>query len=317
MANYAIVFVHGRGPKPPKEVYRNTWLAALQQRLAPELQAGFAERCSMGYYADVLYSPTSVAGGAQKDAQSSVLSTLLDRFSPDLVVDQASPAVSGRSSREPTASLFLEDVLKYFAWDYNGVIARPVIEALDAAGENGAKVMVISHSLGTMVMYDILSDHPYGIDTWVTLGSPLGWTQDVWSRTPQHLTSFLSNLPGVASVLDRSVFSLLTKRQENPAAPEAGPSTRMEFPVPTVAYPQSATVERWYNVNDPRDPVAMLDAYLSDDFPMPDGSLRAIDVRVDNPDKRPGDRMSAHSDPGYLRTWQVGQLVSDFLLRTR
>lgn len=313
----AIVFVHGRGVKPPKDVYFKIWLASLHERVAPEVRADLNISCSMGYYADVFYSPTSVAGGAEKQAQGNVLSTLLDRFARDVIPERSALAASVVANPENDAFLFLEDVIKYFAWNYNGVVAKPVVEALDAVSQDDTSIMVISHSLGTMVMYDVLTEHPYKIDTWITLGAPLGWTQNVWARTPQNLVSCIQNLDSVAAVLDRTVLSFLRAREENPTAPAIGPSPRMEFPAPSEQYPNSATVQRWINVNDPADPVAALDPYLADDFPMPDGSLRAMDVRVDNPDKRPGDKGSAHSDPGYLRTWQVGQIVSDFLLRHR
>jgi hypothetical protein len=317
MPGNTIIFVHGRGLKPPKDIYHQDWVSALCERVHPELHRDLASCCGMAYYADVFYSPTSVAGGQSKDAQGLLLSALLDRFGRQLTPDPSLALAPLLGGIEHEASLFLEDVLKYFAWRYNGRIGQPLRSELESAAQRGDRIMLVSHSLGTMVAYDVLSDRPYHVDTWVTLGSPLGWTQGIWARVPQNLVSFVSSLGTLEPVLDRTVLSFLRARQENPTAPLVGPSPRLEYPVPTDSYPDSATVDRWINITDPGDPIAVLDAFLADDFPMPDTSLRAMDVAVRNPDRRPGDKASAHSDLGYLRTWQVAQVVTDFLRRQR
>lgn len=35
--------------------------------------------------------------------------------------------------------------------------------------------VVISHSLGAVIAYEVLLSHVFEIDTWITLGAPLGW----------------------------------------------------------------------------------------------------------------------------------------------
>lgn len=310
MARNAIVFVHGRGEKPGREPYTRMWLDALQTRVAPEFSPSLPAICGMGYYADVFYQPQSVGGGASEPQKRSVIESLFSAFAP---LEAAAPVAGTQDS----PAKFIEDVLKYFAWDYNGVVAKPVIAELDGATAENDNVMVISHSMGTMVMYDVLADHPYHLDTWITLGSPLGSTQDIWAGAPAHLIALARNRGDVLAVVDRTLRGILEGSLAEPQRPIGSPQTRREYPHPTPSYPNSATVDRWININNRDDPVAKLDPQLTDDFPAQDGSLRAMDVLITNPGRQRGDAMSAHSDPGYLSSWQVGQLVTDFLLRNR
>jgi hypothetical protein len=69
--------------------------------------------------------------------------------------------------------LFLEDIELYFsdASRRQAAIDR-VVEAVNAAGDD---VILLGHSLGSVVVYDALSEHPdLPVPGLITLGSPLG-----------------------------------------------------------------------------------------------------------------------------------------------
>ncbi len=69
--------------------------------------------------------------------------------------------------------LFLEDIELYFtdAARRQAAIDR-VVEAVNAAGGD---VVLLGHSLGSVVVYDVLSEHPdLPVPGLITLGSPLG-----------------------------------------------------------------------------------------------------------------------------------------------
>jgi pimeloyl-ACP methyl ester carboxylesterase len=54
-----------------------------------------------------------------------------------------------------------------------------LLRELGAAADKGEKIVLVSHSMGTMVAYDVLRNCPQcpGVDTLITLGSPLGITE--------------------------------------------------------------------------------------------------------------------------------------------
>jgi hypothetical protein len=55
-------------------------------------------------------------------------------------------------------------------------LRKRLLDELAKAGEAGEKIVIVSHSMGTMVAYDVLRNCPEcpQVDTLITLGSPLG-----------------------------------------------------------------------------------------------------------------------------------------------
>ena len=142
----------------------------------------------------------------------------------------------------------------------------------------GNRIMLIAHSMGTIIAYDVLRDigrnYPkFEIAHFVTIGSPLG-------------------LPHVKA-------KIIEER------PYAG-TKRNRLRTPTVV------TKSWVNYADRRDPVA-LDTHLQDDF---EQNARGISVKDDliiNSYRSPAGEANYHKSYGYLRAPELSKHISAFL----
>ncbi|MFI1256346.1 hypothetical protein ACH4U6_21575 [Streptomyces netropsis] len=123
----------------------------------------------MTYFADTLAEGTAEDAGA--DASS-----LLEALPLPRIV------------RDPVFRLLVKhtfkDVHAYFFSEAGQAIREVVKEALD--GLDGAPLVVVGHSLGTIVAYEVLSEEKTDVDLFVTVGSPLAITEvrDRLARPP-------------------------------------------------------------------------------------------------------------------------------------
>lgn len=97
-----------------------------------------------------------------------------------------------------------EDVHAYFFGGAGPAVRQVVADALDAAeaarrADGGGPLVVVGHSLGSIVAYEVLAERGQRADLFVTLGSPLGITevQDCLAAPP-------AVPPGVALWLNAS-----------------------------------------------------------------------------------------------------------------
>jgi pimeloyl-ACP methyl ester carboxylesterase len=136
------------------------------------------------------------------------------------------------------------------------------------------KILLIAHSMGTIISYDVLS-HPakdIAIDTFITIGSPLG-------------------LP----LIMKKIFE------------ERGMEFKKGVQTPT---PENIS-KRWLNFSDLSDPVAM-NYDLADDYAPNSRGVGPIDFVVDN-DYAYRKKRNHHKLYGYLRAPEVAKAISDFL----
>ncbi|NXY94947.1 hypothetical protein HYE82_11185 [Streptomyces sp. BR123] len=82
-----------------------------------------------------------------------------------------------------------KDVHAYFFGGAGAAIRDVVRQALDQAREGagaGGPLVVVGHSLGSIVAYEVLAEEPRDVDLFVTIGSPLAITeiQDVLAGPP-------------------------------------------------------------------------------------------------------------------------------------
>jgi hypothetical protein len=202
-----VVYVHGTGPQPsPADLKRR-----LDEALFGSLQG---ERTAVAYYADVLH-PNGVAETLR--ALVEVLPSVGQVRDPGPLVDElvreADPnrpdasasarrmatVLAARIVRQPAAEaqrdsgvqaflprtlrailfrlivrFLLRDANAYFFEGSAGPIRERVRRVLDASD---TPTVVIGHSLGSVVAYDVLSNppgRPRDVPLFVTAGSPLG-----------------------------------------------------------------------------------------------------------------------------------------------
>jgi hypothetical protein len=201
-----VVYIHGAGNKPPGDELKRRWDQDLFGR-------DMGQRTRMAYYADVLHDRPETIGvdaGAPDDEELTAREAeLFARLTPRgqelamrLSIDMATRAASqprtlDESARgilppAPVRRLLLRQLLQqlipdadsYIFTDRRNPIQDRLRQALDAVD---GPVVVISHSLGTMIAYDVLSEPRFAaraVPLLVTLGAPLGYTeiQDVIAR---------------------------------------------------------------------------------------------------------------------------------------
>lgn len=139
----------------------------------------------------------------------------------------------------------------------------------------GRRMMLIAHSMGTIISYDVLRDLgqrdlSFPVHHFVTIGSPLG-------------------LPHVKANVH--------KERSYAAVPVRTPSV---------------VTERWVNDADRRDPVAF-DVHLADDYRPNDNGIRVEDDLMINDYVSPSGDQSAHKSYGYLRTPELSEHIRDFV----
>jgi hypothetical protein len=209
----SILLVHGRSFKPDKGDLTRLWLGALRhgirRDLSPAKQARFEEaKIEMVYYGH--HSNEFLRRGGTYDEAEDVrdrkctLARLKEVPAHDFTRKRYR-ALPGRSSfkefladvgsvvaspihlSDSLISAAAPDIAHYWDEDtrYGSDVRYEMIKPLKRAMRRDGPVLVISHSLGTMISYDTFwkfshtAEYRYDFDTrpvhtWITLGSPLG-----------------------------------------------------------------------------------------------------------------------------------------------
>jgi hypothetical protein len=139
----------------------------------------------------------------------------------------------------------------------------------------GRRLMLIAHSMGTIISYDVLRDlgrrdRDFPVHHYVTIGAPMG-------------------MPHVKANIHRERSY-----------------SRDAVRTPTVV------TERWVNYADRRDPVA-IDTHLRDDFGPNDAGVQVEDDMVINDYVGPKGERDSHKSYGYLRTPELSEHIRGFL----
>ena len=208
MATPRIIFVHGMGEKPEPEAERRRMWAPLERSLwTPIPYDAFV----VAYWADLRRPSTDAP--ARKPSPALLrslpirqraglgwafggLNAYLTR--PDLlilnVLERVRRALQGivqraSSQADPLVRAafgsLMRDLEPYLAGETREAILERVIQRLEAEG--GRPLCLISHSMGTVVALDAILHWDGEVDTFVTLGAPLGWEHlKVWLGRPAH-----------------------------------------------------------------------------------------------------------------------------------
>ena len=300
-----IIGIHGLANKPEWETLEKWWRQSIEEGLKKNYSIKNADfNFRMVYWADLLYKNrqhrdhqfsydalynkepyVSAKAGALKKYEDSWRDDLRAKalHIPGLALDM----VKYEYGMDRFADFVLRKKLKDLAFYYDpkqkianrnkkSERARDVLQA-ELIGalleEKKNSIMLIAHSMGTIIAYDVLrdlgqSDLGVKVAHFVTIGSPLG-------------------LPHVKSkIIEERLYS------------------------PEVRTPSIVT-KSWINYADRKDPVA-IDIHLRDDYGANKKGIRVKDDIVKNDYAVKGEN-NHHKSYGYLRTPELSEHVKGFL----
>ncbi len=217
-----IVFVHGMGQKPDQEAERKRTWAPLQRALWLPVPY---DAYSVAYWADLRLPPPD---GATPRPDEQLLRRLPVRqraslgwaagglrayfTRPDLLALNAAErlhrlwglAVSRGVvlARAPLTVVFdhlMRDLRPYLAGVTRGAIVERITGQFAEAARDGP-LCVVSHSMGTVVAFDAILKFKGDVDTFVTLGTPLGWE---YVKAALGTPAFPANLRRWVNLYDR------------------------------------------------------------------------------------------------------------------
>lgn len=308
-----IVGIHGLANKPEEETLKKWWYQSICEGLTKNCKiANPAFDFRMVYWADLLYrypmhddkrfdfdklynkepyKPSRQKSFERYDdgLSDTVVAGLLGLFGSGL--DFAKDTLN----MEGLADWVLGKVLKDLDFYYDKqrkigdrsdppkmVLARKVLmdELKNALLPlKGEQIMLISHSMGTIIAYDVLRDigridKAFKVSHFATIGSPLG-------------------MPHVKKkIMDERRYS------------SSNQSERVRTP--------TVVSGKWKNFADRKDPVAV-DVHLHDDYGPNDRKVQVEDDLVANRFKGLEGKDNHHKSYGYLRTPEVSEFIKDFL----
>lgn len=216
--NLSIIYIHGIANKPAPAVLKRQWDLAL-------FGVDMGSRTRMAYWADIRYAQPLPS--AMTEAKAMMLSDSYRPCSDEEIIDQSKklapygkdaeafaqrlakrlldqskkdqikakdvnakilPPWIRRSATEWITKQFVEDVAAYF---YNQEQRKAIQERFRSLlNPEGGPYFVISHSLGTVISYDIMRELTAGSGAqtpyYITLGSPLG-IDEVQDNLPKPL----------------------------------------------------------------------------------------------------------------------------------
>jgi hypothetical protein len=172
-----LVYIHGAGQQENRLILKRRLDGALFER-------NMLERTVLAYYSDLLHDEDDVPaaieaadpGLAEIDAAFMTRAAQVANEEAGLDPDAAPKTVEGFTVPDPAffilANLASTDVKKYLKGGSGPEIRARVVEQFP----DGEPVIVVSHSLGTIVAYDVLASFNGSreVPLWVTIGSPLG-----------------------------------------------------------------------------------------------------------------------------------------------
>ncbi len=212
LAHKRIVYVHGLGSKPPRDVSHDLWRHALTENIRvanPDLAAELdhhPEVFESAYWADVVpHHIPDTAGYCRKlraqverviaerreirDAFHVGLGEKLGGFFQDRGLDLVKLIAGALAVKDEVMTRFLRETELYAEDQYvSDQMRAPLEQALRRAWNEGRDVAVVTHSMGSFIAYDVLWRFSHRqtdgfaayrrrrVQLFVTLGSPLGDT---------------------------------------------------------------------------------------------------------------------------------------------
>ncbi len=206
-----ILFIHGRSFKPKKKALWNVWLAATRHGIARsyprKLRAFEAAKKEFAYYGDhtnpFLRSQGRSYSESEDIADRKATLAKLKQYPSHEFTKRTYENLPGKSSlkeffadvgagplrwfglSDTAISAVAPDMREYWNPDsrFGSTVRWAFTEPLRRAMDSGDKILVIAHSLGTLISWDTFWKFSYygeyqayrnnRIDLWITIGSPL------------------------------------------------------------------------------------------------------------------------------------------------
>jgi hypothetical protein len=300
-----IIGIHGLNNKPAEAVLANWWLKAIKEGLTrncPDLAAGdvmSAFEFKLAYWASEMYG-SPIKEGEELEPYSPAegvgplpsgehgIENLLAHIRAGLVKggETAAAAVARKAVDDAIAGK-APDVSRYRSdFGKRKAVQDGLVTLLKNAHDKGQEVMLIGHSMGSFIAYDVLANRDdlpreQKITHFVTLGSPLG-------------------LHEVKAIVNHE----LRVNSENEL--EEGEEKDLRVP---------HCVSRWSNFADPYDRVARWDTDLSTDYHKNSSGVKVSDHLVCNTyviGSGESRKENHHKIYGYLRTPEMSKAIADF-----
>ncbi len=189
--SHVILGVHGLANKPAPDLQEQGWVDAIQEGLRRNRDLGGADlRFRSVYWADVIHrKPITKNREPYVPAEGmGPLKTYRDGWLTDVVagvigaggkaIDIVKRYLGVGDLADTLLRRKLRDLHLYYTNDkVRGTLRRRLRDAL--VKEKGRRIMVIAHSMGSIISYDVLrdlgrDDPRFAVDHFVTIGSPLG-----------------------------------------------------------------------------------------------------------------------------------------------
>jgi hypothetical protein len=301
-----IIAVHGLGNKPAKEILTSWWVESIKEGLKRIGGVNDQFKFEMVYWADVFYDKP--LDPKEKDPDNplyldemytpgpadhvpdphpirqkilDILEEQLDKIflNEDLTINFSfiSDSIIHKYFRELDsyyAKECLDNDPSYFK--ARDIIRKRVADRIKKY--KGDDIMVIGHSMGSIIAYDVLTYTipDTKINTFITIGSPLG-------------------LPVIMAKI---------AAERNIKMPD---HTKLKTP-PSV-------LNSWYNFSDLEDKIALI-YNLTDNYDANKRGIKVRNFVVDN-DYSINGKSNPHKSFGYLRTPEFSRLVQYFLGKRR
>ncbi|MFY0624717.1 MAG: hypothetical protein JXR07_00365 [Reichenbachiella sp.] len=295
-----IIGVHGLGNKPPKALLVNWWKWSLTEglRKIKGKQKGF--NFKMAYWADLMY---------EKPLNPKIKDPEHELHIEEPYIAEPIPSPKIRHTFWHYWKLVFDGIKEKVFLSRNGLanyrvlfdmVVRSEFKDLAAYYETpdediletepfkqkirqrlkyllrkykDHKILIVSHSMGSLVAYDVLSEVPnqYEIEVFISMGSPIG-------------------LPVLREKMAKEM--------------------KIPFEEHTIL-PTPDNVKNWYNFSDEQDHFAVFDD-LSNYYSPNKNGVAPIDYIVDN-DYKDWVTNNAHKSFGYLRTPELAKIIAEYI----
>ena len=221
-----IIGIHGLGNKPPKTILTDWWKKSILEGLNKSNYSISDFEFDLVYWADILHpvplNPDEVNKNSPlylKDkyhtehilssAESSGLRVkareYIEKFYGKIVVNEVL-SLKYPSLTDLFIHVNMRDLENYYSTSKQAIIER-LTETLKK--HRNKKILLISHSMGSIISYDALTDYlpDLKIDTMVSIGSPLG-QKYVLQKMLEHQKNNSGNKLKVPENIRRNWYNL-------------------------------------------------------------------------------------------------------------